>query len=82
MPINSLGDESDPDVAGDASGSENRGAGEEGNGDDDDSEWDPSEERLPGQTSKSAKGKEKAVEGEENGQPWQAVWAAEQNGAP
>ena len=45
---------------------------------DDDEEWDPAEERLPGQT--SAKGKGKAVEGEKSAQPWQAVWAAEQNG--
>ena len=41
--------------------------------------WDPSEERLPGQPS-SAKGKGKAVESDAGGQPWQAVWAAEQNG--
>lgn len=42
-------------------------------------EWDPSEERLPGQTS-STKGKGKAVDAEADSQPWQAVWAAEQNG--
>lgn len=44
-----------------------------------DEEWDPAEERLPGQT-RSAKGKGKAAESEAGEQPWQAVWAAEQNG--
>ncbi|WWC63387.1 uncharacterized protein I303_105987 [Kwoniella dejecticola CBS 10117] len=48
-------------------------------------EWDPSSERLPGQTtSKGGKGKNKDDGKEEidaggEGQPWQAVWAEQQN---
>ncbi|KAK6910750.1 hypothetical protein I203_104782 [Kwoniella mangroviensis CBS 8507] len=50
-------------------------------------EWDPSSERLPGQSSPTSKEKDFAVEdenhkeeeGKEKEQPWQAVWAAEQN---
>lgn len=52
--------------------------GNEAGKEEEEEEWDPAEERLPGQT--SAKGKGKAVEGETSDQPWQAVWAAEQNG--
>ncbi|ODN83487.1 hypothetical protein L202_01623 [Cryptococcus amylolentus CBS 6039] len=51
-------------------------------------EWDPSEERLPGETGKKGKGKEKAQDepsaGEDQAEGgdtkgWQAVWAPEQN---
>ncbi|WVW85532.1 hypothetical protein I302_107570 [Kwoniella bestiolae CBS 10118] len=46
-------------------------------------EWDPSSERLPGQATpkekEKEKGKEKADGKTEEEQPWQAVWAAEQN---
>lgn len=49
-----------------------------------DAEWDPSEERLPGQGTDKEKGKGKYVETDANTsegeQPWQAVWAPEQNG--
>ncbi|WVQ95056.1 hypothetical protein IAU59_002148 [Kwoniella sp. CBS 9459] len=50
----------------------------------DEEEWDPAEERLPGQELKE-KGKGKEKESESSGetkvedQPWQAVWAPEQN---
>jgi hypothetical protein len=80
-PITSLGDDDD----------------QEGQSESSEGEWDPAEERLPGETSKKRKakhddkssasktkgkdkGKEKASEGEASEQPWQAVWAPEQNG--
>ncbi|WVQ71957.1 hypothetical protein IAR50_001499 [Cryptococcus sp. DSM 104548] len=56
--------------------------------DEEEEEWDPSEERLPGETGKQGKGKEKAQdepspEGEKKDEGdtkgWQAVWAPEQN---
>ncbi|WWD02300.1 hypothetical protein V865_000339 [Kwoniella europaea PYCC6329] len=62
-----------------------------GDDDEEEAEWDPSSERLPGQSSSTSKEKCKAVEDEidddkeeegnekEQDQPWQAVWAAEQN---
>ncbi|WVQ68347.1 uncharacterized protein L199_006554 [Kwoniella botswanensis] len=62
-----------------------------GDDEEEEEEWDPSSERLPGQSSSTSKEKGKAVEDEndkekegkekEQGQeqPWQAVWAAEQN---
>jgi len=45
-------------------------------------EWDPAEERGPGESSSSGKGKGVAKGEEEGGdeQPWQAVWAPDQNG--
>lgn len=69
VPVDTLGENSDSDQGEEDAGSEIE-------------EWDPSEERLPGQTSKSSssKGKGKAVDGETSNQPWQAVWAPEQNG--
>ncbi|WVR09513.1 hypothetical protein IAU60_006581 [Kwoniella sp. DSM 27419] len=72
QPIDSLGSDSD----------------EEGEGSDaaeEEEEWDPAEERLPGQVDNGkGKGKGKAKKdaaGEEvkDDQPWQAVWAPEQN---
>lgn len=61
----------------------------EDEGGSDQDEWDPSEERLPGDAQPKSKrrkvmdkGKGKEVDGAQAGgeQPWQAVWAAEQNG--
>lgn len=51
-------------------------------------EWDPSEERLPGQEGKKGTGKGKGKESRAGGEggeevkahPWQAVWSAEKNG--
>lgn len=80
VPINTLGDEDASDDESEAG--KTLGGLNEVEDDDDEEEWDPAEERLPGQPSASAKGKEKAVEGEGQEQPWQAVWAAEQNGKP
>lgn len=63
-----------------------------GEGDDEDAdEWDPAEERLPGQDApKKDKGKGKATAaaatahgiaaGDGNAHPWQAVWSPEKNG--
>ncbi|WVF67573.1 hypothetical protein IAT40_002331 [Kwoniella sp. CBS 6097] len=56
------------------------GAGEEDEAEEEEEEWDPAEERLPGQEVKEkSKGKEKEKETEAEAQPWQAVWAPEQN---
>lgn len=80
IPVSTLGDENEHENE-----NKNDGDGEDqedqvrDNADAEDEEWDPSEERLPGQST-SAKGKGKAVESDTGGQPWQAVWAAEQNG--
>ncbi|KAI9637403.1 uncharacterized protein MKK02DRAFT_32260 [Dioszegia hungarica] len=66
VPIASLGGDDEDDVA-----AEN----------DEEDEWDPSEERRPGEpATKKQKGKGKAVEAEiEEPHPWQAVWSAEKN---
>jgi hypothetical protein len=81
VPIASLGEDDDEEEEGEG---EDQDEGEAGGskvaGSDDDEEWDPADERLPGQGSKD-KGKGKATEQDAN-QPWQAVWAAEQNGMP
>ena len=54
-----------------------------------DSEWDPSEQRLPGESSKRKVKETVDTDGEGSGdqaadtnesQPWQAVWSPEQNG--
>ena len=45
--------------------------------DDSDDEWDPADQRGPGEVRESTKVKEVST-GED--QPWQAVWALEQNG--
>ena len=66
---------------------EDGGHAEDGAGENEE-EWDPSAERLPGEGAKG-KGKEKASSeggasgGEgtgENAHPWQAVWSPEKNG--
>ena len=76
VPIESLGDDS----ADEDDEEEESGAGPSGViQDDEDEEWDPAEERLPGQSAKD-KGKAKETEQDTDKQPWQAVWAAEQNG--
>lgn len=75
VPINSLGD--DDEEQDEEAGNQDKG---EDDDEDEEEEWDPSEERLPGQSSKTAKGKGKAAESDASEQPWQAVWAPEQNG--
>jgi hypothetical protein len=67
-------DDKDEDGEGQKAGA---GASEEDGSNDE--EWDPAEERLPGQSNSKDKGKGKATE-QDGSQPWQAVWAAEQNG--
>jgi len=74
VPIAALG-EDDEDEEDDEEEAGTEARQEDGS---DDEEWDHAEERLPGQSSKN-KGKGKATE-QESSQPWQAVWAAEQNG--
>jgi hypothetical protein len=76
-PITSLGDDDDDDE-----NDENEEDDEEAS----DAEWDPAEERLPGDDVKG-KGKRKASAEPEEGvasigqdQPWQAVWSPEKNG--
>jgi hypothetical protein len=79
VPIASLGeDEEEEDDEEEDQAAVGAGSSKEDGSDDE--EWDPSEERLPGQSSKD-KGKGKATE-QDASQPWQAVWAAEQNGNP
>ncbi|WWC90613.1 uncharacterized protein L201_005549 [Kwoniella dendrophila CBS 6074] len=74
QPITSLGQ--DEANQGEEEGVENDNEDEE-----EAEEWDPSEERLPGQTSSNPKDKGKAKDNEEEKekQPWQAIWAPEQN---
>lgn len=76
VPIDSLGNDSEDE---DDEEEETRGGPSGVNKDDEDEEWDPAEERLPGQSTKD-KGKRKETNNDANSQPWQAVWAAEQNG--
>jgi hypothetical protein len=77
VPIESLGnDDEDDEDEEEESGGGPSGVDKDESGDE---EWDPSEERLPGQSTKG-KGKGKETEQDANKQPWQAVWAAEQNG--
>jgi hypothetical protein len=75
VPINSLGEDEDDSDA--ASGPDDE---VEEKDDDEEEEWDPAEERLPGQGGAKDKGKGKAEDQSTADQPWQAVWAAEQNG--
>lgn len=79
VPIESLGEDDEDDDEEDDQ--EESGGGPSGvnQDDEDEEEWDPAEERLPGQTTKD-KGKAKETEQDASSNPWQAVWAAEQNG--
>lgn len=78
VPIASIGEDEDDEDDVDENDDEVENAGASKEDGSDDEEWDPSEERLPGQSSKD-KGKGKATD-QDASQPWQAVWAPEQNG--
>ncbi len=59
---------------------ESLGEDDESGEEESDEEWDPAAERGPEAVNGKEKGKEKDQSNGEDGQPWQAVWAPEQNG--
>ena len=77
VPIALIGEDEDEDDEDEDDGEEAEGSDRKEDGTYEE-EWDPAKERLPGQSSKD-KCKGKATE-QDASQPWQAVWAAEQNG--